>query len=388
MFSIRTKLLLLIVPVTMLLLAALGYFNYLQQVDSATRSTRAALQNTLAIKQAALVEYIEATGKIGAALANSEIVQSYSGLTNRNLSGNNRDTVEKLGQRVQALLHSVQQTHWGRYHHVFLVNRSNSVVISPAHGIDGAVNASALQGRNLTRNRWAMATLQTGKTTVSNYRSWKNDDHQHQVLFYPVRDSGNRIQAAIGFELHIPYQVQIAEQGFEMGASGRIYLVDLNGLPVERKDLANRIPLSGAALDQARLTGSWFGRRLNARGDEVFGHYLKNEAYQWILAAEIETEEVFAGIYRLQMILGGGAAVLLVLLLLLCILFSNTLVRPLREAISQLERISRGEFTIDILDTRRRDEIGSLVGALQQLVFSLQLVSKKIREAKAFRKAS
>ena len=43
MFSIRTKLLLLILPVTLLMLAGLGYFNYLNQVEAATRQVLEAL---------------------------------------------------------------------------------------------------------------------------------------------------------------------------------------------------------------------------------------------------------------------------------------------------------------------------------------------------------
>ena len=86
-------------------------------------------------------------------------------------------------------------------------------------------------------------------------------------------------------------------------------------------------------------------------------------------------------------LLGGLVGVLLVLAIML-VMFARRLVKPINAMVSQVERISRGEFDIEIPDAGRRDEIGKLVVALQQLVFSLQLVAKKLRQFKALKKAS
>jgi len=141
-------------------------------------------------------------------------------------------------------------------------------------------------------------------------------------------------------------------------------------------------------LNHVRLNGTSSGRRLNELGQEVIGYYSKQKQFPWILATEVETGEVFASLQELQNMLIAGLAVTLVILTVLLVVFATTIVRPVRELISQVERISLGEFSIDIPDPRRRDEIGKLIEAMQRLVFSLQLVSKKLRQAKAFKKAS
>ena len=386
MFSIRTKLLFLLVPILMALLAGIGYFNYLKSLESTTGAAQKNLRSIADGRQPGMVEYIETAEKAAAAIAATDIVQTYIELTNRNLSGvNNQESLNRLGQRVGNLLYSFQEANWGRYHRIFLINRSNSIVISPEHGIREKGNPSALLNEDMSSNPWAMGAMQKGKTRVSDYSLQETSDRSRQMLFYPVRDVANRVQAVIGIELLVSYQQQILTQNFGNGESGRIYLLTEKGVPIATRDQA---PLSGDLLNLVKLNGVSAGRRLNAQGREVFGYYVKHEKYPWILASEIETGEVLADLYQLQMILIGGAVLTLVLVIALLWPFANSLSRPVRELTTQVERISLGEFSIEIPDTRRKDEIGKLIEAMQRLVFSLQLVSKKLRQAKAFKKAS
>ena len=387
MFSIKTKLLFRLLPITLALLAALGYYNYLKSAEIFTRSVQENLHSIVSAKEGALVEYIKSTEKIGSAIAATDVVQTYAELTNRKLSGSNQEAVDKLGRQVENILYSFQEAHWGRYHHIFLINQSNRIVISPNHGAKGKGSPSPLLDRDTSSDRWAMAAMQKGATMVSDYWSWPAADHTHQVLFFPVRDGSNRVQAVIGFELQVSYQHQILTEGFDLGNTGRIYLTTAQGVPIAQKGVENQVPLAGDALAQAKLNGNSQGRRMNARGREVIGRYAKQSQYPWIIAAEIETDEAFSEFNELQKILLIGLAGALFILMVLLLMFANTIVRPVREMTSQLERISRGEFGIDIPDIGRKDEIGKLNGALQQLGFSLKIVAKKLREAKAQKKA-
>lgn len=385
MFSIKTRLLFLLLPILMALLAGIGYFGYLKTMEINTRGAQETLQSIASTRQAALVEYIESAEKLGSAISSTDIVQTYIELTNRNLRGNNQESLDRLGQRVENLLYSIQEAHWGRFHRIFVINRSNRIVISPKHGIREKGTPSSLLGEDMSRNPWAMGAMQKGKTMVSDYSIWAESDGSQQLLFYPVRDASNRVQAVIGIELQIPYQQQIITQEFSNGDSGQIYLLSGKGVPIARRD---QPPLSGELLTLVKLNGTSAGRRMNAQGREVIGHYVKHEQYPWILVTEIETGEVFAAHQQLHIMLAAGLAGALLLVTLLLWTFANSIARPVRELTSQVERISLGEFSIEIPDTRRKDEVGKLIEAMQRLVFSLQLVSKKLREAKAFKKAS
>ena len=59
MFSIRVKLLFLLLPITLLLLAAVGYFNFLQSKQAVERSVEQRLQAIVTEKESALIEYVE-----------------------------------------------------------------------------------------------------------------------------------------------------------------------------------------------------------------------------------------------------------------------------------------------------------------------------------------
>lgn len=386
MFSIRTKLLFLLLPITIALLAGLGYVNYLKTTEISTRAIQEQLQTITRARQVALAEYIESTEKIGYSIAATEIVETYIELANRNLRGvNNKETVDRLGKRVEDLLYSFQESHWGRYRRIFLINASNRIVISPKHGLRDKGSPSALLGEDMSSNPWAMGAMQKGVSMLSDISLRNNDDPSKQTMFIPVRDASNRVQAVIGFEIQLSYQQQILMQDFGIGNTGRIYMLTEKGVPVAQK---GQPPLTGELLNQAKLNGTSAGRRLNELGHEVIGYYSKQKQFPWILATEVETGEVFASLQELQIMLIAGLAVTLVILTVLLAVFATTIVRPVRELISQVERISLGEFSIDIPDPRRRDEIGKLIEAMQRLVFSLQLVSKKLRQAKAFKKAS
>ena len=152
-----------------------------------------------------------------------------------------------------------------------------------------------------------------------------------------------------------------------------------------QKGLDNQGPLGSESLAQAKLKGHWSGKYMNSRGREVFGFFVQSTGYPWVLVAEVETDEVFADLYRLLVILGGGLGASLVILLLLLVKFARGTSQPLRELAGYVEKLSLGEFNIEIPDSDRRDEIGNLTGALQRHVFSLQLVAKKLRDAKALK---
>ena len=69
-------------------------------------------------------------------------------------------------------------------------------------------------------------------------------------------------------------------------------------------------------------------------------------------------------------------------------IFARQMVKPIDAIVSEVERISRGEFGVEIPGTRRRDEFGKLSGTLQQLAFTLQRAVKKLRQYKTLRKVS
>ena len=388
LFSLQVRLPLMLLPITAILLAAVAWL----QIDNTTAVLSQTVENELQTiarsKEAALVEYIESAERLGFSIAAIDTVQTYSELTNRKLGGNNKKNLEMLGRSVENLLYSIQEAHWGRYHHIYLINRSNRIVISPKHGLAEVGKPSALLGRDLSKNPWLQEAIKKGSTRVSDYSLIQGSGDKGPVMFFPIRDVGNRVQTVIGIELLPSYQQLILAQGLQMGNSGRVFLTTDKGLPVIDKGAGNKPLFDSNALSRIAQGDGWTGKRVNSLGKEVIGHYLRHSQYPWILATEIESGEVFGELQFQHWLLIAALVLVLGVLGALSWYIARSLAMPLRVMASQLGRISLGEFSIEIAELRRKDELGQLNLALQRLVFSLRMVSKKLRQARALKKAS
>jgi hypothetical protein len=162
MFKIKAKLLFLLLPVTLLMLAALAYVHYQKTTEIVTRQTQESLQTLVEARETALIEYFESAEMIGSSIASTNTVQAFASMTNLNLGNANRERLERQRQQVSRLLRSFQESHWGRFQHIFLFDRSNRIVVSPAHGLANIDSPSALLKKDLSRNTWAMLSLQKG----------------------------------------------------------------------------------------------------------------------------------------------------------------------------------------------------------------------------------
>ena len=388
MTSIKTKLLLLMILIALVPLTALGFVNFFKTTEIFTETVQSYLQEIVRAKEGALEQYIQSTESIGAALATTDIMQTYVKFTNRKVSDKNKDAFKRIEGRVENLLYSFQETYWGQYHHIFLINRSEKIVISPNHGAKEKGSPSSHLTEDTSKNSWAMRALKSGDTTVSDYSSWKESDHSHQMLFYPVKDNNGIVQAVIGFELQIPYEQQILTEGFRLGETGRIFLTTEEGVPIVYKGIENQVPLSTAGLIEVKASGTSAGRRMNDKGKEVIDLYAKHNEYPWILVAEIETDEAFQSLFGLQTILIAGLTATLALSLILSLIFANAIVNPIRSLTSQMEKISLGEFDVEIAETKRKDEIGKLIQAFQRLIVSLKIAMKQLQQTKPMKKVS
>ena len=388
MFTIKAKLLFLLLPVTLLMLAALAALHYQRTTEIVTRQAQESLQTTVKAREIALTEYFDSARLIASTIASTDAVQAYAGITNLKLGGANLEKLVRLRVRVGKLLRSFQENHWGRFHHIFILDRSNRIVVSPAHGLAKVDSPSPLLNRDLSKNTWAMRSLNQGKAIFSDYRSWKPGNESNPVMFFPVRDAGNRIQIVIGIELNTTHQWKIVSRGFEQDGKARIFVGTEEGRPIMQQTGAHAGRLTDDPLIHVKMTGHWSGRRVTLEDREVFGHYVKHDQYPWVLGAEIETGEVLGELHTLHMILLAGLVGVLLILAAISVFYARHLVRAIDAIVAEVERVSRGELDIEVPGAGRRDEFGKLSLTLQQLIFSLQRVAKKLRQYKALKKAS
>ena len=383
MTSIKTKLSIVLHVMALIPLITLGGISYFQTTDIFTKSIQEYLLTIVKSKEDALENYIDATETIGRAVASSDVMQEFIASSNRNLNSVEADRFEEVKKQVDNLLYSFQEAHWGKYHHIFLIDRTRKIVVSPNHGEKVKGSPSSHLNEDTSRNAWVTETLLNGTTSVSDYSSWVESDHSHQMLFYPVKQPDGAVRAVIGFELQIPHETKILTENFKLGDTGKVFLTTADGVPIVYKDIDKQAPLGTPGIAEARAKGFSSDLRTNAEGVEVIDLYLKHEKYPWILVAEIEAKEAFHSLYSLQTTFLVGIVVTLAIAVYFSVFFSNRIVDPIRKLTQQMEKISLGDFDIAIGDTERKDEIGKLIQAFQRIVVSLQIAMKQLRTRRA-----
>lgn len=361
-------------------LAVLGTIIYKQTTDISTKTTQDFLLTIVKSKDAALENYIDTTKTIGSALAETAEFQQYLELTNKELNADEIAQLEDIKIQVNDLLYSFQETHWERYHHIFLIDNNKKITVSPEHGASVKGTPSSHLNEDAASNVWAMQALFQGTTAVSDYSSWIESDHSHQMLFYPVKNSNGTTQAVIGFELQIPYEQEILTRNFHMGETGRIFLATADGVPIVYKGIEDQVPLNTPGLIEAQSSGLSIGLRPNTKGVEVIDLYLKNDTYPWILVAEVEAEEAFSGMNTIQLTMLGGFITTFIVIVILSIMFANFIVNPIKQMTKQMVAVSLGKLDIQIDNMERKDEIGKLAQAFNRVIVSLRIAMKNYQK--------
>jgi methyl-accepting chemotaxis protein len=100
----------------------------------------------------------------------------------------------------------------------------------------------------------------------------------------------------------------------------------------------------------------------------------------WSVLVEQEYSEAFATLSKMQheaRLLIGGA---IVLVMLVAFLLGKQLTRPINELTAIAEKLSKGQLNVDIPQTSRGDEIGSLARAIERLGISIGMAMDRLRK--------
>lgn len=378
--SIKIKLAIALLGMAMVPLGTLGAINYFKTTDIFTKSIQNFLFDIARSKEAILENYLNSTMSSAQAMAETDIFQNYLAYSGKkNLTQDEISQRNILEKQVENIIYSFQKTHWNQYHHVFLTNKLHKVVVSPNHGNDIKGSPSSHLGEDTSENKWASQALANGVTTVSDFSSWVESDHNHQMLFFPIKGDSGETKGVLGFELQIPYEQEILSKDLKLGDSGHVYLTTTGGVPIVYKNMKEQLVLDTPGIKEAKKSGFSSGIRVNAEGVEVIDLYLRHDKYPWILVAEIETEEAFQSLKSIQKSMTILALVTFLVVIVLALLLSNLIVSPIKRLTSQIKEVSLGKFDIAIDGLERKDEIGELVRAFNRIVISLKMTMKNFK---------
>ncbi|WP_263772878.1 methyl-accepting chemotaxis protein [Propionivibrio soli] len=100
----------------------------------------------------------------------------------------------------------------------------------------------------------------------------------------------------------------------------------------------------------------------------------------WVFTAGVYLDDVQTEFNRLASIMAGVIGVALALLIALAVLITRSVTRPLTEAVAAAGRLAEGDLSVQ-LETTSRDEVGTLMTAMQNMIGRLTQIIGEVRDA-------
>ena len=216
----------------------------------------------------------------------------------------------------------------------------------------------------------------------------QNDGKKAAVVSSPITD----------LTTHEKYGVLIAQTGTTavdstlldregLGETGETYLVNSDRVMItpsrfndgyEFKQKADTLPVkqcfdNGKSID-AQIYPDY-------RGVPIFGSSYCQKDLGYVLIAEYDVAEIEAPVIALQnmyLIVGGiiaGAVGAFAYLI------SRSISRPIRSAAQVAQRISDGDLTVQVPESKSKDEVGTLIEAEKQMVNNLRQIVSEVQGA-------
>jgi methyl-accepting chemotaxis protein len=283
--TLKQRIILFFVLTSLVPLCALGLYSVLESIHRADADIEAELEMVVKVKQGMLADYLDTIGDGLASLANSAIVKQ--------AMADNASDPDKFRQSSEYThaLDSVlqfQESFWGRLHHVFITDRSGVVVLSPPHA---KATTSHLQQR-IGESPYFKQALE--RPTITDFFGFAETDHYHQLYMQPVKDAQGNTTGVLVAEILIAHQVSLLNEGVDLGDHASLYMAALDGTPIVNSKADKKPPLNRHGFSVAKETGLAVDEFSNSAGQTFYGTYLHDKAYPWVLAMEVEKDEVLA----------------------------------------------------------------------------------------------
>lgn len=376
MNSIKTKLILVALLISLVPLFIFGVISLSKTTELLSESIKNNLNTIVRSKESALESFILNTQKTAQAFVSTATVEDYISYFYRDLDEEEVFKFNKAKEEVNDMLYHYMEEHWAvEYHHIFIADITGEVVLSPEHGSDDNKLLSSHLGADISDNPWFNAALK--EFQVTDYFTWTETDHYHQLLLLPIKNREGVAMAVMGFELMLDYEHDILVKDFDLGETGKILLATLDGQPVVHFKDKEQPQLDHAGIEEAKVSGFYVGRSINEKGVEVIGFYLKNNRFPWILVAEIETREAFADLRIIALYFYVGLVITAMLVIFLIIILSSLITGPIINLRNTAKDIMSGK-TDKRVYIESGDEIGQLADMFNKMTDNLLEAKKRV----------
>ncbi len=287
---------------------------------------------------------------------------------------------------VYPIVRQLQEAKWGRYHHVFLIDREGTIVLSPPHG----QATRAHEGHSIHTSPYFAQALQ--QPTLTDFFGFEEKDHYHQLALYPIHSPEGKPLGLVGIEIVIQHLLDwMNQEADHLPAGTRFFLTTLEGREIVHAKQQD-VPTYPYIAQKLASDDEFFGVVTTKERGRVLGHYQKAASGPFVLAFEIPVDTAYADVYSLL--------VKLLLLNVLGLLFVLTLLwhggRLISRRIENIARVARklreGDWTARTQEQESENEISQVGIALDTLADTVEqtislLEAEKARQAQRIQEA-
>jgi methyl-accepting chemotaxis protein len=220
-----------------------------------------------------------------------------------------------------------------------------------------------------------------GKLSVSDVIKSKATGNPVFTIAAPLKDQTTIVGVLLGV-INLAYFSQQYVDPVKIGQTGYAYICDQNGIVLAYPDKSQILKMDVKEFDfgQKMLTQSEGLITYTFQGVKKLTAFKRSDSTNWIIGVTVATRDIFAPTQRIRSV-NLTVTLTVILLVSLVILFVvRSVTTPITRSIEFARTIASGDLTVTI-DTTRKDEIGMLTRALQDMLIRLRAMVSDVRNA-------
>jgi methyl-accepting chemotaxis protein len=375
--SIKVKMLLLLLPVVIVSMLALGFTSYLSSKKIINNELEINMNSELDKKSQEIEKSLERHKKISEGLA--KVVQSsYSSLTKDNSANILKGLIETNDETFGA----------GVWFEPFKYNKDIEFFGPYAYKDEGkATYSDQYNNTNYTSGDW----YQLGKNTNKSVE-WSSpyyDDFLKISMVTcttPFYDSNNNFIGVTTADINLS-TLQYNIKNMKVGTNGRAFLIDKDGLYIADEDLSKIMKTN--IKDDKNSTLASLGEKIlsdkNGQGtfEDDYGvekvYYKTIADTDWIISICIPENEVYSQVNSLMYKIGFIILISILIVVACIVLFTNYIGKNIKKVNSFAMKMANGDLT-EQLEVNSSDEFGEMSNHLNKMTKNIHSIIEGVME--------
>ncbi len=249
----------------------------------------------------------------------------------------------------------------------------------------------APDGKNVARNDGGALTnygdrsyfkeIMAGGDVARQVAIGKSTGKPSLIVATPIRNEARAVVGVLGMAMNLG-DVSRTVTDVRIGATGHAVLLDASNKAIAHGDASKvRTALQDFSNHPAlKVAGIYEQPTVYTADDVKMIGFARKLPQGWIVLVEQEYNEAFATMTKMQHEARILIAAAVALVLLLAFFLGKQLTRPINELTAIAEKLSKGQLNVDIPQTARGDEIGSLARAIERLGISIGMAMDRLRK--------